>query len=45
MHVISAMEACDAYNPWHDKRPHKTCLQPNSGKCLHYYFYFMNAGR
>jgi hypothetical protein len=43
VHVISAMEACDAYQPWHDKQTHKTYLRPDSGKCLHYYFYFMDA--
>jgi hypothetical protein len=43
VHVISAMEACDAYKPWHDKQTHKTYLRPHSGKCLHYYFYFMDA--
>jgi hypothetical protein len=43
VHVISAMEACDAYQPWHDKQSHKTFIRPDSGKCLHYYFYFMNA--
>src|SRR3954451_23604770 len=43
VHVISAMEACDAYKPWHDKQTHKTYLRPDSGKCLHYYFYFMDA--
>ncbi len=43
VHVISAMEACDAYQPWHDKRTHQTFLRPDSGKCLHYYFYFMDA--
>jgi len=43
VHVISAMEACNAYQPWHDKRTHKTYLRPDSGKCLHYYFYFMDA--
>ena len=37
------MEACDAYKPWHDKQTHKTFLRPDSGKCLHYYFYFMDA--
>ncbi len=41
-HVISAMEACDAYKPWHDKGSHKTFLRPDSGKCLHYYFYFID---
>jgi hypothetical protein len=43
VHVISAMEACSAYKPWHDKQTHKTYLRPDSGKCLHYYFYFMDA--
>jgi hypothetical protein len=42
VHVISAMEACNAYKPWHDKTTHKTYLRPDSGKCLHYYFYFMD---
>ena len=41
-HVISAMEACGAYEPWHDKKTHKTFLRPDSGKCLHYYFYFID---
>ena len=42
VHVISAMEACDAYQPWHDKQTHKTYLRPDTGKCLHYYFYFLD---
>src|ERR1700710_2442302 len=42
VHVISAMEACDAYRPWHDKQTHRTYLRPDSGKCLHYYFYFVD---
>jgi hypothetical protein len=42
VHVISAMEACEAYKPWHDKQTHKTFIRPDSGKCLHYYFYFMD---
>jgi hypothetical protein len=37
------MEACPAYKPWHDKQTHKTYLRPDSGKCLHYYFCFMDA--
>ena len=39
VHIISAMEACDAYEPWHDKRTHQTFLRHTSGKCLHHYFY------
>ena len=30
-------------DPWHDKETHKTFIRPDSGKCLHYYFYFMDA--
>ena len=40
VHIISAMEACDTYKPWHDKHTHRTFLRPDTGKCLHYYFYF-----
>src|SRR5947209_12068896 len=43
VHIISAMEACDAYKPWHDKQTHKTFIRPDSGKCLHYYFYVRDA--
>ena len=43
VHIISAMEACDSYRPWHDKARGKTFVRPDSGKCLHYYFYFMDA--
>lgn len=43
VHVLSAMEACPAYRPWHDKQTGKTFLRPDTGKCLHYYFYFMDA--
>src|ERR1700721_2233476 len=43
VHVISAMGACDSYRPWHDKGTGKTFVRPDSGKCLHYYFYFLDA--
>lgn len=43
VHVISAMEACSSYKAWHDKRTHQTFLRPTPGKCLHYYFYFIDA--
>lgn len=43
VHIYSAMEACTAYKPWHSKKTHKTYLKTVSGKCLHYYFYFINA--
>ena len=42
VHVLSAMEACPSYRPWHDKQTGKTFLKPTSGKCLHYYFYFID---
>jgi hypothetical protein len=42
VHIFSAMEACTAYRPWHDKLRHTTTLKPTSGKCLHYYFYFID---
>jgi len=42
VHVISAMEACDSYRPWHDKASGRTFLKPDTGKCLHYYFYFID---
>ena len=43
VHVISAMEACSSYKAWHDKSTHQTFLRPTPGKCLHYYFYFIDA--
>ena len=40
---VSAMEPCTTYKPWHDKPTGKTFLKPASSKCLHYYFYFVDA--
>lgn len=40
--ILSAMEPCGTYQPWHDKRTGKTYLKPDDGKCLHYYFYFID---
>jgi len=42
VHIFSAMESCTAYRPWHDKKSHKTFLKTMQGKCLHYYFYFID---
>ena len=42
VHIISAMERCSSYKPWHDKKTHRTFVKPDSGKCLHYYFYFID---
>lgn len=41
VHIFSAMEPCPSYKPWHDKQTHQTFLKPDSGKCLHYYCYFI----
>ena len=40
--ILSAMESCPSYYPWHDKSTHQTFLKPKGGKCLHYYFYFID---
>lgn len=42
VHILSAMESCNSYKPWHDKQTGKTFLRADSGKCLHYYFYFVD---
>lgn len=42
VHILSAMEACPSYIPWHNKGTGKTYVKPNQSKCLHYYFYFMD---
>lgn len=40
VYLLSAMETCQTYKPWHDKASHKTFLKSDQAKCLHYYFYF-----
>jgi len=40
--IFSALECCASYKPWHDKRTHRTYLKADGGKCLHYYFYFVD---
>ena len=42
VHVISAMESCPSYRPWLDKSNGHVFLRPHPGKCLHYYFYFID---
>jgi DNA-binding transcriptional ArsR family regulator len=42
VHVISAMESCPSYQPWMDKSNGHMFLRPDTGKCLHYYFYFID---
>lgn len=40
--ILSRMEQCQAYQPWHDKQTHYTYVKLTTGKCLHYYFYFID---
>lgn len=42
VHVFSTMELCSSYRPWHDKKTGITRLRPDGGKCVHYYFYFID---
>ncbi|MBP7948755.1 MAG: hypothetical protein KA004_03800 [Verrucomicrobiales bacterium] len=43
VHVFSAMENCTAFEPWHDRQGGRASVRATSGKCLHFYFYFMHA--
>jgi hypothetical protein len=40
--IFSALEPCSTYQPWHNKSTGRTYLRPGDGKCLHYYFYFID---
>jgi hypothetical protein len=42
VHIISVMESCNTYKPWHDKSTGKTFLRPDQSKCMHYYVYFID---
>ena len=42
VHILSAMETCSSYKPWHNKQKGKTYLRGSQSKCLHYYFYFID---
>lgn len=42
VHIISTMETCSCYTPWHNKQTHKTFVKPGTSQCLHYYFYFID---
>jgi hypothetical protein len=41
VHIFSAMESCMSYKPWRNKKGISS-LKVCSGKCLHYYFYFID---
>jgi hypothetical protein len=42
VHIFSAMESCSAYRFGYDRRTHRSHLRSTSGRCLHYYFYFID---
>lgn len=42
VYIFSAMESCTAFKPWHDKQTHHTFFKYDSGRCLHYYVYFID---
>jgi len=42
VHVISAIEGCTCYQPWRDKTTGLVSVKRRKGKCLHYYFYFID---
>ncbi len=42
VHILSAMETCQTYEPWYDKKQGKAFLKYATSKCLHYYFYFID---
>lgn len=42
VHIFSALESCPSFEPWHNKKTGKTYLVYKNGKCLHYYFYFID---
>jgi hypothetical protein len=43
VHIFSAMERCPSFRPWYDTRTGKCLLRAREAKCLHYYFYFIDA--
>jgi predicted transcriptional regulator len=40
--ILSVVESCNAYKPWHDKPSGKTFLKYDQRKCNHYYIYFID---
>jgi hypothetical protein len=42
VHIFSALETCKSYKPWYDKGQGRAYLKQNTGKCLHYYVYFID---
>src|SRR5690606_24751580 len=42
VHILSVMEKCTTYKPWHDKVSGKNYLKYDESKCVTYYFYFID---
>lgn len=42
VHVLSAIEGCTCYRPRRDEATGLVSVKRRKGKCLHYYFYFMD---
>jgi hypothetical protein len=42
VHILSAMESCNCYQPWRNKATGLVSVKRRESKCLHYYFYFMD---
>jgi predicted transcriptional regulator len=40
--ILSTLETCNTYKPWHDKLTGKSFLKPDMSKCVHYYIYFID---
>jgi hypothetical protein len=43
VHIFSGVETCSNYRPWHHEPTGKNFLKGRSGKCLHYYIYFIDS--
>ena len=43
VHIFSAMEGCQAYYPWRDPETGHSHVRSTQKRCLHYYFYFIDA--
>jgi hypothetical protein len=42
IHIFSVMESCASYKPWHNPKNGRNLLVRHIGKCLNYYFYFID---
>ena len=40
--ILSTLELCPTFKPWHDKHSGRTYLKSDTSKCLHYYIYFID---